>query len=658
MTTKRILVVDEDPDLGRSIREALDGSDYEIIEAKSEADALGLLSDPVQLVVVHRILPDAALDEIVRAARGQHYAGVVMICAEKSPELAQNYLRLGVDEVLPKPLEAETVRALASRYLERDVLAEETPDKPRVLVVDDDEIVLLAVSDILEETAVVTTTQSAEEAIRLIKEQPFEMLLTDVMMPGMPGTHLIRAAKNARPSIVAIVMTGYATKEVAVRSLQEGAHDFLEKPLSPDIVLTAVSRTWKLQRFELENRRLLGELRRVNAELSEQIAERGRLEEHLTQAKKLTAIGELAGGVAHDFNNMLMIIMGYNEQILDQTTPGSPVHCNAEQIETAAKRSSEVVRHLLAFSRKQMLQPEVLHLNTLIKSTRVLLEQLFKDKSEVCLELDDRVASVEVDPVQFEQVILNLAINARDAMKDGGSFTIRSEVSLPGDGNGSARALAKIVFMDTGCGMDEKTRVRCLEPFFSTKARGRGTGLGLSSAYGIVKQSGGDILVESEEGRGTRITIALPMLENVSQLTGQQSDDSSKQERPEKILVVEDESGIRNLIQSCLRSRGYDVLTAEDGTQGIRCLEEQGDGVKLVITDMLMPRMDGIQFARTVTRDRQDLKFLIVSGYLDALDTDQLNQFGEAQFLAKPFSTKVLMQKVESMLEPKTGKQA
>jgi PAS domain S-box-containing protein len=386
------------------------------------------------------------------------------------------------------------------------------------------------------------------------------------------------------------------------------------------------------------------------------VTDRRMLEDQLRQAKKMEALGMLAGGIAHDFNNLLTIITGYSQLILNGLASHDANRSGMEQIMKAGERAAALTRQLLAFSRRQVVQPRVLEINKLVGGLGSLLNRVIGEDIELRLVLSPGAGRINADAGQIEQVIMNLAVNSRDAMPRGGILTIEtSNVIL--DEEYVRRHLAVrpgryvlLAVSDTGIGMDSVTRAHLFEPFFTTKGQGRGTGLGLSIVFGIVKQGGGNIEVYSEPGRGTSVKVYLPRVDQ-----GESPEQAKEAARAwggtETILLVEDEDMVRRLVRETLERQGYKVLDAAGPVEALRIVQQHGEALHLLITDVVMPKMSGRELAEHALRERPDLKILYMSGYTDnaVLATDVL--VSEMPFLQKPFSPEVLTRKVRQVLD-------
>ena len=377
----------------------------------------------------------------------------------------------------------------------------------------------------------------------------------------------------------------------------------------------------------------------------------------LRQSQKMDAIGRLAGGVAHDFNNLLTVILGYGEQILEQVKPHEPTRRAAEEIQNAAERAAALTRQLLAFSRKQMLEPKVLDLNATVATTARLLRRLIGEDIELELKLDPGLGAVMADEHQIQQVIMNLAINARDAMPEGGVLTLTTANAdlddLYAHGHQPLPAGAYVVISvgDTGIGMDEETRARLFEPFFTTKERGKGTGLGLATVYGIVRQTGGYIWVYSEPGRGSVFKVYLPRLEAGVTPVAATPVAHGLPRGTESVLLVEDETMVRDLLRGLLERHGYRVLIARSGEEALEVAAAHPGALDLLVTDVVMPGIGGPELATRLAPLHPRLRVLYVSGYADDDVLRHGVREGLTAFLQKPFSMEALVVKVREVLD-------
>jgi len=379
-------------------------------------------------------------------------------------------------------------------------------------------------------------------------------------------------------------------------------------------------------------------------------------EEQLKQSLKLESIGRLAGGIAHDFNNMLTAINGYSELTLRRLDENDPLRPNIEEIKKAGERSAELTKQLLAFSRRQMLQSKVLDINQVVSDTVLMLERLIGEDIDLVTVLDSNTANIEADPGQLSLVILNLVVNSRDAMPDGGTITIETKNVFLDDAYARQHVSVKpgpyvmLSIGDTGIGMDAQTQQQIFEPFFTTKEVGKGTGLGLSTVYGIIKQSNGNIWVYSEVDKGTVFKIYLPQItESSSPIEEAKPTDSFL--GTETILVVEDEDMVRNLTVEVLESCGYEVLQARNGIEALDFCKSYKEKIDLLITDIVMPQIGGRELAERMLHEDPSLCVLFTSGYTD----DAIVRHGileeDANFIQKPFNLDDLGKKVSELLD-------
>ncbi|HWY05246.1 MAG TPA: ATP-binding protein [Candidatus Acidoferrales bacterium] len=384
--------------------------------------------------------------------------------------------------------------------------------------------------------------------------------------------------------------------------------------------------------------------------------QRGQLEGQLRQAQKMEALGRMAGGVAHDFNNLLTVIRGHSDLLLDRLQPEDALYRSSQQIRKTSDRAASLTRQMLAFSRMQVLQPKVLDLNELIAEMGKLLRRLVREDIEFSLRLGDSLGRIKADPGQLEQVLLNLTVNASDAMPLGGKLTIESQNLFVDDANAHFHSSVErgdyvvLTVSDTGSGMDAATKARIFEPFFTTKEPGKGTGLGLATVYGVVKQSGGFICVESSPGNGSRFVVYLPQtFEQLDSLPHLPEVKATVVGR-KTVLVVEDEREVRELACEFLKSAGYSVLTAEDGSEALEIAKRFGKSINVVLTDIVMPKMRGPALAKRLKTLLPHVKIVYMTGYLEqsAPDDDFLQ---DAFFLQKPFSRESVVGQVGESLK-------
>ena len=431
-----------------------------------------------------------------------------------------------------------------------------------------------------------------------------------------------------------------------VRALDEGNFDY---PLQKD--------------GKDEVGEVTGAFDRMRTNLQKTQAEQRQLEERLRQAHKMEAVGRLAGGVAHDFNNLLTVIRGNSDLLMDRSSADRSQRKHVEQIQKASDRAVSMTRQLLAFSRMQVLQPRVIDLNATISEMNKMIPRLIGEHIEFNFFPDPALPAVLADPGQMEQVFLNLAVNARDAMAGGGKLNVSTKKTVfdvieaakhppmaPGE-------YAKLSVSDTGHGMDAETKAHIFEPFFTTKGVGKGTGLGLATVYGIVKQSGGFIWVESTPGKGTTFDIYLPASRKAVADGEQTREAKAVPGGKETILLVEDETGVRELASEFLKAGGYTVLEARDGTEALACVTNYSCTIDLLLTDMVRPRMSGAELAEKLWSIRPDLRVIFMTGYAEFSAKNGETMATDASVLQKPFSRRTLLERVREVISATNCKQ-
>jgi two-component system, NtrC family, sensor kinase len=507
--------------------------------------------------------------------------------------------------------------------------------------------------------------------VALAGGRPYALAFVDVRMPpGWDGVETIQRIWQVDPDIQIVICTAYSDfswEEIRNRLGNSDALLVLKKPFDTIEVLQiahALTRKWELAR---EVRFSLQDLDRKVCERTEalqrEIAERSRVEEDLRQSQKMEAVGQLAAGVAHDFNNILTIIRGHTELLISHADPGAPGIESLRQISLAAERAAGLTRQLLVFSRKEMPRYQPVDLNQVLENSGALLRRLLGEHVEMRLEPSEAPVCLSADESNLSQVILNLAVNARDAMPEGGLLTLRTSLETL-DANATRRhpqagpgTFACLTVTDTGTGMDEVTLSRMFEPFFTTKEVGKGTGLGLASVYGIVQQHKGWIDVVSQLGQGTTFKIFFPQHECPVVLK-RQTEMSSCATAPAvaltTILVVEDEPGVREFICTILKSRSYRVLEAVDGVDALKVWARHRDEVTLLFTDLVMPNgLSGRGLADKLQSERPDLKIVYASGYsAEAIGANWLQAPG-VEFLPKPFTAAGIIKAVSTVLSAK-----
>ena len=461
-----------------------------------------------------------------------------------------------------------------------------------------------------------------------------DVVLADYSVPSFGALAALRLLRPRHPFLPFIVITGSLEDHAVVQCLREGASDYLIKDRLA---------------------RLGPAIERSLAERHEQ-AEKGKLEAQLLHAQRLESVGRLAGGIAHDFNNLLMVISGNAEFALAALDPGHPARADILQIDEAASRAAQLTGQLLAFSRKQVLAPRVLQLNDTVESMSTMLRRLIGADIDLTMRLAPNLPHVHADPGQLEQVIVNLAVNARDAMPSGGRLTIETAAADLDETDARKHPAVTpgphvvLTLTDTGTGMDAATQAAIFEPFFTTKPVGKGTGLGLATVYGIVRQSGGSIFVRSELGRGTTFEIVLPQVDAPVDATRSPAPAEARG-GTETILLAEDEPGVRALAIRILEGRGYRVLAADCGQAALDLAGSHEGDIDLVVTDVVMPGMGGRELHESLVTLRPGVPVLYLSGYSELATVHHGGLEPGITLLQKPFSPAALLRKVREVLD-------
>ena len=771
----QVLVVEDSPTQLAQLRFTLEVAGFDVLTAADGAEALDVvLAHPVDLVISDVVMPDIdgfELCERIRRNGRLSTLPVILLTAMADPMDVLRALEAGADGFVRKPYNPEQliarVKAVLDTAARRSATPEEAgvtvrlggrdhylsqerlqfldvlspasvdglpllpllPEAPerhaqgaRVLIAEDSPTELAKLRFVLEESGVLVTSAPNGRAAMAVLEaahesEPFDIILTDVVMPELNGHAFCRAIRAdprfaripvimvsslAGPNDIAAAMEAGATNFIAkpfdegylaarVRSLFAGRAGRLSRPAAAPINLAYGGRNFsitadRMQMLDLlvasydhtvgqnsELRQVRDQLQELNQDLESRVAARTRelsleIEEHaradarrteveaqLHASQRAEGIGALAGGVAHDFNNLLSVIIGYTEMVLDRLPETDPSRADLDEAIYAAERAAALTAQLLAFSRKQLLQPVPLNLNDATGSATGMLRRIVGED----VRLDERLAPdlglVMADPTQIQQVIVNIVGNARDAMPSGGTLTIETQDVEAGPDTWFSPVVSgpcvMLSFRDTGIGMDRETLERVFEPFYTTKGPGKGTGLGMATVHGIVRQSGGDILVESVPGVGTTLRIILPRLAVGASVLSPVAAAIVDTGGTETILVVEDEPAVRSLTSRTLREAGYTVLEATGAAQALSLCAAWTDSIDLLLTDVVMPDMSGPELAKEFAKKYPAAALQFMSGYTDDLIGRHGLKLDQTPLLGKPFSRERLLTMVRIALD-------
>lgn len=524
----------------------------------------------------------------------------------------------------------------------------------RVLIADDSENDVVIILHALRKAGYDPLYQqvSAGPAMQAaLQKQSWDIVISDYEMPGFGGFEALGILKASGHDIPFILVSAVVSEETAVAAMKAGAQDYLMKRKLARLV-PAIER----------------ELREAQTRAARKAAEKAlkESEEQLRQAQKLEAVARLAAGVAHDFNNILTAICGNSEMLLGQLQNGDPKRKNAEQIAKCASMAAGLTRQLLTFSRKQAVESRVIKLNEVAGNLERMLRRLIGEDIDFRTLLDDKAGHIKADPGQIEQVVMNLAVNARDAMPEGGKLTVRTgNLSVGENAPSHVRGLkpgayAVLSISDTGTGMTEEVRAHLFEPFFTTKPAGKGTGLGLATCFGIVKQSGGHIEVESYLGKGTTFRVYFPQVQEQVEPVRAGAPSTELAGGNETVLLVEDEPMVREWAGIALRERGYTVMEASNGAEALRLAQQHKGRIDLAFTDVVMPIMGGSEMASALRAVHPETKVIFTSGYSEEVVGEHGVEWRNINFLQKPYHGGSLASQVRMVLDstPANSKRA
>ena len=672
---QRILIADDNDDNLYYLQALLGASGYEVLPARNGAEVLEYaLATPPDLVISDILMP--VMDGFSLCRRWRSEARLAAIpfvfytATYTDPKDRELGLSIGADEFLVKPLEPNELLQIV-RGLLRQKEEGALPDRSSAATKDDvflreyNAVLIRKLEDKLRDLdAAYQRVDESERRFRSVVEGAPEGMLVQVdgVFRYLNPAALALFGAETPDQIVGQSFSDRvhpdcrAVVTERLRLMKEERHfvpvieeQYLRMDGSSfDVEVTAAP-------FDFEG--CPGSIVFVRDITRRKQAERAMqaLEGQFRQAQKLEAVGRLAGGIAHDFNNLLMVIRSYTEMLQDRLPAEDGLRRNTQQVMKAADRAASLTQQMLAFSRKQVLSPRVLDLNAVVNETAKMLVRLIGEDIELLVGLADSLWAIRADPDQIVQVLMNLCVNARDAMPEGGTLTLATcNVTVGEDGLENCANIAPgdyvaLSVTDNGTGISTDVQEQMFEPFFTTKDTGKGTGLGLSTVYGIVKQSGGFIWVDTELGRGTSFTIYLPREKSASELNWPTQVEQCQQ-GTETLLVVEDEQALRESMCEFLGGLGYTVHAADSGHQALSTAKERDSGIDLLLTDVVMPKMSGRELSQMLTREYPNLKTIFMSGYTD--DTILRHGLGDAgiAFLQKPFSLSTLARKVRQML--------
>src|SRR3984957_16334252 len=581
----------------------------------------------------HGHLYQIATHPIEIGSSSQLDLGTVIVGREIDAEVARQVGRIALCEIAfrygDEPVVSSFSAAVDERLMSNELRRSRTSGQVEI----DNKKYLVSSVDLTpgnSPTLTLTVLKPADDAFASIRQLNRTLVLLGFVAVFVGGALVFFISRTFTQPLEKLCL--------AVHALEQGDFSY---PLSPDTgdEVSEVTEAFARLRSTLQ----------ANEEQKQQLGDQ------LRQAQKMEAVGRLAGGVAHDFNNLLTVIKGHGDLLELKLGTMSPVQNSIDQMKKAADRATALTRQLLAFSRMQVLQPRVLDLNLLLADLNKMLPMLIGEEIEYKFIAGESLARVKADPSQIEQVVMNLVVNARDAMNGRGKLTIKTQNVVLDEAYARAHSPTKagnyvlLVVADNGQGMDEKVRAKIFEPFFSTKELGKGTGLGLSTVYGIVKQSGGYIWVDSAPGQGTRFEVFLPQSSEVALLPCEEDRPSISDRGVGTVLLAEDEEGVRELACEFLRSSGYQVIVGKDGLDALEIAEQHSAPIDVLVTDVVMPRMRGPELAQRLKRANPALKIVYMSGYLEH-DSDE-PFFAGAEQLQKPFSRYSLLKKVRAAIK-------
>jgi DNA-binding response OmpR family regulator len=688
---KTIVLISDSVALREQLSRTIKGESYRVLAAENASDGLRLAASALP----HAIILDDELSGIDAATLLRRIRLDVALCrmpcllvtATEGFGVEIDAIEAGADGIVRKSADQSTLLARLNGILQSERAKRDDQEstgrlqsKKKVLAVDDSETYLHEVADALSEDGYeVILARSGEEALELLSIDGVDCVLLDVMMPGMDGQQACRLVKSAPATreTPVIMLTAHEDQDAIIQGLNAGADDYVVKSSDFQVLRARVLAQVRRKQFEDENRYIRDQMRQreleaaearaarelaetraalvddlerkigdrtkeltdANSKLMAEIAQREKAEAALVQAQKMEAVGHLTGGIAHDFNNLLTAVVG-SLDLIRSTAEDTRVLWLADNAFKAADRGSKLTDQLLAFSRKQRLEARPLDVNSVITGMRELLNQSLGASFTLKIDLDASLGHALADLNQLELAILNLVINSRDAMPEGGIIALATG---PADEPG----YVQIDVSDTGFGMPADIVARAFDPFFTTKPPGKGTGLGLSQVYGVAKQLGGDVRIVSAVGKGTTVSIMLPISDGEAEVETTRATQIIRASNSETILIIEDDNEVRRMVSTFLADQGYRVLAANTGVGGLDSFREKNPD--LLILDFSMPDMNGGDVARAVRRHRPDARILFMSGYADSAALEAA--VSDASLIRKPFRPTELAAAVRNALD-------
>jgi len=665
-----LLVVDDDLKIREMLSLRLTREGHAIVGAASGQEALDLVrTGKIDLVLLDYYLPDITGLEVLETLRKTHSVSqlpVIMVTGKSQSEDIVAALNLGANDYVTKPIDFPVALARIQTRLSlkrteealrkaSEELEMRVQERTTELIKSNEALQ----SEIADRKRVQEALRSSQDRYRDLIENANDIIYTHDLDGNMLSVNkageLAIGCKRDELLGMNIAQWVHPSQQESVRRFVRQQVEGQEQKASYQ--LEVMTRTGSELKLDVSARLIYREGKPTAVEgIARDVTDRIILEERLRQSQKMEAVGRLAGGIAHDFNNLLTAITGYSELLLTRAHDLGPLRKYIDEILRAGRSSESLTRQLLAFSRRQVLQPKVLDLNTVVGNVHKMLRRLIGEDIELVTVFGPDLGRMKADPGQLQQVLLNLAVNARDAMPHGGKLVIETGAIRLDDEEAHRRTVVPgrylmLAVTDTGYGMDAETISHIFEPFYTTKEQGKGTGLGLSTVYGIVKQSGGSIWVSSQPGQGARFQICFPEVNDELEVAEPAKLATGTASGTETVLLVEDEELVRHLVRDILKQNGYSVLEAHHGTEALRVALQHSGPIHLLLTDIVMPQMGGRVLAERVRTFRPAIRILYISGYVDDATIQEGVTNPGTTFLQKPFTVETLTSKVRELLD-------